>query len=523
MNSTLTAPPPRARAALVILAVLASAGLTAIASPAIGVSPAALLALAPLSWAVVQARSWRGALAIGVTASAATTLLVFHWLPGSLHVFFRFSLAGSWALFPFYAVVGQPQLLLWALARWRFRQRTDGGALVASAGLYAGLDWALPKLFRDTLGVSFYADPWVIQVVELGGLYLLTFASVLVSEVACQIALMRRRALGAALCASALWAAILLFGAVRERQVAAAAAAAPKLVAGVAQANIGNIAKEIARAGNLDGIVQTLITYGKLSDELVTDLPAGTVRPDLVIWPETAYPLAYGAHRSKLDDDLDRELATWVTNRGVPLLFGGYRRAGTTEFNSAILLDAAGQVQAYHKFHLIPFGEYVPLLGRAKFGTGGTPRVLEVPLPAAQGAQRPKSAKLAPVICYESLLPTHARAAALAGAQALVNLTNDSWFVSDSEKTLHLAMAAVRSVETRRAQVRATNTGISALISPTGEIEGAGPIDQPVALRYEVPLLDGPLTLSTLLGPWTGPATLAAAALALLLGRRRAR
>jgi apolipoprotein N-acyltransferase len=527
------------------LAVIATAIFTALAAPPIGFSPAALIALAPLIWAVTEARSWRTALLLGAAASAVTTVLVFHWVPGSVHAFFGLPSIASWALFPFYAVVAQPQLLIWAVARWRWRAHHRVGTFVASAALYAGLDWLLPKLFRDTLGVAFFADPWVIQVAELGGLYALTFAAVLAAEVACAVALRRRRVLvhaivlrrrgagphrshveqvdeevvrqRAGVMTGALWGAILIYGAVRSHQIKQATAAATVLTAGVVQANIGNVAKEIAAHGDVDGIMSTLRTYGELSDKLTTHLAPGVELPDVVIWPETAYPLAYGAHRSSLDDDVDQELATFVRERQVQLLFGGYQRVNGVEFNSALLLDPVGGLAVYHKFHLIPFGEYIPLFGRARFGTGGSARVLDLRLPG-------RTVRVGPIICYESLYPDHAAAAVEAGAQVLVNLTNDSWFLSTSEKELHLAMAAVRSVETRRAQVRATNTGISALVLPSGEIVQRGPIDEPAALRYRVPLLDTPPTLAVRFGAWTGPGSLGLCALMMVIGwaqRRR--
>lgn len=497
-------------------AVLLSSVLTALAAPQLGASPLALIALAPLMWAVTTAPSWRAALLDGAMASAFTTALVFAWIPGSIHAFFAIPWLVSWAMFPFYAAVAQPQLLIWALLRWRWRARLDASTMIASAALYAGLDWGLPKLFRDTLGVAFYADRWVIQVADLGGLYLLTFAAVLVSEVAHAVGFRRRRVLAAAIGATALWSAILLYGAVRSHQIERAVATAEKFSVGVVQANIGNVEKEIALRGDLEGIINTLRVYGELSDTLTTKLAAGAKPPDLVVWPETAYPLAYGAHRSSMDDDVDRELETYVRERKIPLLFGGYQRRGEVEFNSALLLDPVSGLSVYHKFHLIPFGEYIPLLGRARFGTGGTPRVIELRL-------RERTIRLGPVICYESLIPDHAAAAVVAGAQVLINLTNDSWFLSTSEKRLHLAMASVRSVETRRAQVRATNTGLSALILPTGQIRGRGPIDEPAALRYEVPILDQDPTMAVRYGSWTGPGSLALCALALTLGWRRRR
>jgi apolipoprotein N-acyltransferase len=534
-SATISSPPRALSKVHAALAILVTAAATALAAPPFSLSPFALVALAPMAWLVTRLSTWRRALAAGAAASCATTLFVFHWIPGSVHAFFNLPTALCWLVFPIYGLLGQPQLVVWAVARWQWRGVRDGRALIASAALYAGLDWLLPKLFRDTLGLVFFADRWVIQVADLGGLYLLTFAAVLAGEVTCAVVLERRRALPQAIGAGALWAAILIYGAVRTSQIEAAVAAAPRFSAGVVQANIGNVEKEIAARGDLDGIIHTLKAYGDLSDQLVVapspTAPAAAAAPasapatpfappDLLVWPETAYPLAYGAHRSTLDDDVDHELANYVSQRKVPLLFGGYQRSGTTEYNSALLLlpDAPdGKAAAYHKFHLIPFGEYIPLVGRAKFGTGGAPRVLPLALPA-------RTIKLGPVICYESLIPAHAIAAVDAGAQVLINLTNDSWFLSVAEKELHLAMAAVRSVETRRAQLRATNTGISALISPTGEITGRGPIDAPAALRYQIPILDEPATLVMRLGTWSGPAGLAVCMLLLVaIARSRRR
>lgn len=485
------------------VAVAAGAMLHALALPPVGASPLAVVALAPLAWAVTTVATWRAALALGVLASLATALTTFYWVPGAVTEFFGIPAAASWLLFPLYGLIAQPQLVVWAVVRWRWRAEVGCAPLLASAALYAGLDWLLPKLFRDTLGVAFYADRWVIQVADLGGLFALTFAAVLVAEVTVSAIAHRRRALPAVAMAAGTWVAILGYGAVRAGQVADATAAAPTFAAGVVQANIGNIDKEIASRGDLDGIVATLQAYGTLSDELARGTPA----VDVLVWPETAYPLAYGAHRSDLDDQFDGELATYVRERGVPLLFGGFRRVGDTEYNSALLLAPDGGLAAYHKFHLIPFGEYVPLLGRARFGTGGTPRTL--PLVLRDG----RTLRVGPIICYEALIPAHAAAAVEAGAQVLVNLTNDSWFVSRTEQELHLAMAAVRSVETRRTQLRATNTGISALILPTGEIVGAGPSDRAAALRYAVPVVELPATWAVRFGAWTGPACLLLAGL----------
>jgi apolipoprotein N-acyltransferase len=204
------------------------------------------------------------------------------------------------------------------------------------------------------------------------------------------------------------------------------------------------------------------------------------------------------------------------------------------EYNSALVVDPAGELGVYHKYILLPFGEYLPVVGDwdwmrkkfpriAQFGVGGTPRVLDIPL--AGGT----TVKAAPIICYEALFADHAIAGIGAGGEVLVNLTNDAWFGSVAEKKLHLAMSALRSVETRRPQLRATNTGISALILPDGEIVNPGPVDAEASLVYQVPLVDLPPTLIMRLGPWAGPASLIAGLLLAVLlfipawRRRRAR
>jgi apolipoprotein N-acyltransferase len=502
--------------------IAASAVLFAAAVPPIGAAPLAVVALAPLIWAITRASSGRAAVGCGALASFAVTLLVFHWLPGSVHAFFGLPAIASWLVFPLYGLVAQPQLVIWALVRWRWRHERGVGTMLASAAAYTGLDWLAPKLFHDTLGVAFFSDGWVIQVIDLGGVYLLTFAAMFTTEVLHATAVAwrgapeataRRSARLGALVAITTWAAIFGYGAIRRAQIGDAVAAAPTLAVGVVQANIGNIEKEMAQRGDLGGIVGTLRTYGELSDRLATSAHP----PELLLWPETAYPLAYGAHRSATDDGIDEELATYVRQRKLPLLFGGYDRKGGVEFNSALLLAPAGTLATYHKQILIPFGEYIPLLGHARFGTGGTPRTLEIPRAGAAPV------RVAPIICYEALFTDHAARGVADGARALVNLTNDSWFVSSAEKHLHLIMAALRSIETRRAQVRATNTGISALILPTGAIVDPGPEDEPGALPYALPLLDLDETPVMQWGNWPGPMSLALLALLMLRSGVRTR
>jgi len=120
--------------------------------------------------------------------------------------------------------------------------------------------------------------------------------------------------------------------------------------------------------------------------------------------------------------------------------------------------------------HLVPFGEYVPLqrilffinklvAGAGDFKPGGGI------IPLAMGDNM-----IGPLICYEAIFPEISREHRLRGAELLVNITNDAWYGNTSAPYQHLTMAIFRAIENRTYMIRAANTGISAIVNPTGEI-----------------------------------------------------
>jgi len=113
---------------------------------------------------------------------------------------------------------------------------------------------------------------------------------------------------------------------------------------------------------------------------------------------------------------------------------------------------------------------WLPWLGTWKPGAG--PKV--VPLALRDG----RTLRIAPLICYDAAVPSFALAAIRGGADLIVTLSNDSWFTYGDVPRLILIVSAFRSIETRRPQVRATNTGISAVIAPTGEMLATAGVDE---------------------------------------------
>ncbi len=196
-----------------------------------------------------------------------------------------------------------------------------------------------------------------------------------------------------------------------------------------------------------------------------------------MIWPETVYPTTFGAPQSEEGAELDARIVSAVDRWKVPLVFGAYEREEGAEFNAAVFLSPGQQPAFYRKAHLFPLTEHVPAaLDGARFrgwfpwtGTwtaGNGPRALS--LTPASGAPL----RVAPLICYDVVHSDGVAAAARLEPDLLVNLSNDSWFGGTVGARVHLAIAAIRSVETRLPQVRSTNSGISAAIDPLGEISG---------------------------------------------------
>lgn len=212
-----------------------------------------------------------------------------------------------------------------------------------------------------------------------------------------------------------------------------------------------------------DNRQQSIRKHLQLSEQA---LAGGEVQ--LVIWPETAIPFTL------FSSSLFRELETWTRDNnshdllaGIPYL--SRNKDSTSLYNSAILL-ADKKNNLYHKQHLVPFGEYfpfsdlLPLPGPLVSATGNFKSGPPAP-PLVSGP-----ARLGVLICFESIFPEIARAHTMAGANLLINITNDGWFGPSAASKQHLSMAVLRAVENQRSLARAANTGISCYIDPAGRI-----------------------------------------------------
>ena len=496
----------------------------------------ALIFVALVPWLAVLdgARTLRASLGAALAMSLAFAACVFPWFADAMVAYTGAPLALAWLVLLLLAPALEPQLFVFAAVRWLVRGAALRGAF-AGALAWVGAEWALPKLFADSLGHGLLPAPWLRQAGELAGAGGLTLVVLLVNESVLAVlrALAARRArsaLAPAAAGLALVGALALYGAPRLRALEAEIARAPKVTAGIAQADIARYG-ELARAlGSFDAVAEILETHFALSHAALAEASL-----DLLLWPETVYPTTFGSPKSEDGAAFDRALGAFVGRTGIPLVFGAYDAEGGREYNAAVLLEpdraprgpASVRFATYRKAALFPLTERVPawLDGprvRAALpwlGSWSPPDGGARSLPLALDG---RSVRVAPLICYDALEPGLVRAAVREGAELIVTLSNDAWFAYGAGPRLHLAMAAFRSLETRRAQLRATPTGISAAISPTGEITAQLGVHAREALVATVPLLSGPPPPFVRLGDWLG-AVAAVAALAMSIHAARIR
>lgn len=250
--------------------------------------------------------------------------------------------------------------------------------------------------------------------------------------------------------------------------------------------------------------------------DLYLDMTAAAADSRLVIWPETAVP----AFVSEVDQSLLRPLGESLRDQGRDVLLGivDGRRDGDY-FNAMLSLGAGGRTH-YHKRHLVPFGEYLP------FDELIRPLLdwLHIPMSDfAVGAEQQALPTLAGYpagvdICYEDAYASEILRA-LPQAAFLVNASNDAWFGDSLAPHQHLEIARMRALESGRYLLRATNTGVSAVIDQHGALRGVAPQFKRAILTEEVVPLQG----VTPFVRWGNAGVVALAGLLLLIGVLRQR
>ncbi len=457
---------------------------SAAALPPVHAIPVLALAFPALIWQLDGAGRARTAFARGWWFGFGFFVAGLYWIA---HALLTDPARWGWMI-PF-AVGGLAAVLalfpgLAALVAQRFARPGWGRILVFSAAWTAGevlRGVALTGFPWNPLGNVWTVSPPMLQIAAIIGVYGLGLITVAAAAAPATLAETGRRRWAPLVCASALLVAVYAGGS--ARLAGASSAVVPGVVLRLVQPNIAQHHKWRA-----DLRAAQLAKYLRLSMAVANQTPTH------VIWAETAAPFVVA------NDAASRRRMADAVPVGGYLLTGALRtsRSATGQievWNSLHAIDRNGRVAAtYDKFHLVPFGEYMPfrsVLGFTKLTAGDTD------FSAGPG---PRSLTLAglpplgPLICYEAIFP--GRVVAPGDRPGwLLNVTNDAWFGISSGPYQHFASARMRAVEEGLPLVRVANTGISGVVDAYGRVtarlglglEGIVDARLPVAIETPTP------------------------------------
>lgn len=434
------------------------------------------LGLALLAWSL--ARSERGGFLRGWLFGLTANLVALRFVPEVIARFTPLPMPLPWVAL---LLLAAAQALPWGLGGFvvkllERRAPALPGWLAFALGTYVAT--LAPAVFPWTPAGGLAPWPALLQLADLVGE---RGVSLILAAVSALLAdgLTRRAKVPVAI-AAAIVALLAGYGSLRMRGVEAARLSAAH--ARVALVQPGFDALDRWDEGRAEVMMERLTALTRSAEARGADL---------VVWPESAYPytLPHGARRSP---EGHRAILR-PTVRG-PVLTGAYLAIapGQGGTNAAILARPDGTLsKPYDKRHLLWFGETVPLAEsfpwlRRVFarGTGLVPGTESVAFDAGP-------IRAAVLNCYEDTLPAAGREAMEVGPNLLVNITNDAWFAGSAEGELHLRLAVLRAIETRRDLVRAVNRGPTSFVDAAGRVRARYADALPASVPVEPALLEG--------------------------------
>lgn len=476
-------------------AAIVGGSLLAFAFPSVGVGWFAPIGVALLTLVGVTSRSYRSAFGWGFLAGFACYLILVQWI----------SVLGTdaWIALALYSALW---IALTVLASRVVRHLPGWPVWVAAL-------WVLQEALRDRIPWGGFpwgrlafsqADAPTIGLAAIGGTAFLTFIIAMLGTLLALLALRWSQMpvlhrVGTAILIPVIWLSGLLVPLPTGGESAG----------GPANETVALIQGSVPQTG-LDALSQkraVLNNHVAVTLKLADDVAAGKAKaPAAVIWPENSSDV------DPLTDPSARAAITQAADAiGVPILVGAVTTNPTqpgTVWNVGIVWKPdTGPSEYYVKRHPVPFGEYLP--GRSilqKFIS----RFDRIPFDFAPGSE-PGVLNLGPVkagdvICFEIAYDDVVRDVVAAGARTITVQTNNATYLFDgpggeAQPDQQAAMSQVRAVENGRGVLIAATSGVTAIISPDGEVVERLPFNEPQYIVADVPLRDS-FTIAKYTAPW---------------------
>ncbi len=429
------------------------------------------IAFVPLL-AALDGKDRSAGLRIGAVAGGVGYAAAYAWLPPSIAAFFGFPgelVVAAFVAFVFWHALHFSLFGIIVRGQW-----TGGARIAAPALVWVVVEAFFPTLFPFFIGNALQPHVPFIQLAALTGVAGLSFAILLCNALVFEAWRNFRtggRPLIPLMLALAVIVGLDLYGRWQLRGVDAAEVAPRKSIV-LVQGNV-----EARRETSEAWVRESLRTYSRLTTE------AARLHPDLIVWPELS------VRASLPGDGVVMQRVFEIARQADTVLFigAGNRDESGGAGNAAFLISPYGDVLGvYKKRRMLPFAEETPsLVGLLRGGPrSGALRADTTSLIIPGG-------RMAPSICYEATFPAFFRDGVNDGADFLVNISNDVWFGDTAGPYHHLQAAVMRAVETRRWLVRATNSGVSAVVDAHGRVVARTQLFERTVLHADVPLLEG--------------------------------
>lgn len=468
-----------------------------------------------------RTQSWKRIFWTGWIAQFLVGIIGFPWIARTVKEFGHLSWPLSVLVLLLYAALANLHIplsgVIWKIL-FHNRAISTPSKFLCLAAITALLEQFFPRLFPWNFGYVWFYKQWpAFQLADVVGMIGLSAITYIFNSILLMSWQMRgKKSFLPISIFLLLFGAMNLAGHFREQNLPDPDRVLPVLAI---QGNIGNQDKIKAESGE-EYREKILKTYFQLTSLALASHPEVRV----VIWPENAFP------EFILDKNLSTKYPTALRDflgiKNIFLLTGGYGFQLESEkvTNSFFWISPSGEwvSEPYEKKLLLPFGEYIP--GQTLFPKLRSilPHVRDYGAGSGSGIIEGQEIKIGAQICYEGLFDSHTIDLAKAGAQALINVTNDSWYGNSLQPYQHVYMTLARAVEVRRPMIRVTNTGITASVDTHGKWSDFSPIHEPWFGKFELSYVAAPgLTIFVRWGRWLLPFLLSLGLSFALLRERR--
>lgn len=468
------------------LAAIASGVLLVLAFPKFAFSFLAWIALAPLLFVLTQAeQTLRRAFGLGWVTGFVFFFFSCNWITHSMIRYGGMNVVAAYAIAALFTAITGLFPALFAVATTRLVKTIGLWAVGLAPLLWVATEWLralVTGVTWNTLAVSQVDSLVVSRFAQVGGASAISFALVAVSTAVVLLPKFKTPLIPHVLAGYCLLGVLAIFA---SKSDSAATLQPREILVAAVQPNLPvdilTHPDEFTQR-NISGLETNL----KLTREAINQAP--NKKADLIVWAESPLVLNY-----EQDEIARNKLNALAKEYKAHLLFSALGRDGESIYNSVQTITPDDKaLKRYDKMRLVPFGEYVPLrsvLGWfvpamiGDFTPGNTATVTSLKLATEVsvvqndetkgevGLERTtKFIKVGTFICYEAAYPNLVRQFVNNGATLLINVSDDAWFGNSAGAQQHLQHARMRAIENNRDLVRVTNSGISALITATGEV-----------------------------------------------------